>query len=173
MPRAGKECAVCARVFAAGADFWAALYEIGEGYIRRDFCPLCAWPIERRPVGFWKTHRPVPTPKRSQPFDRQALYEFFRRLEHVNEPARQRLRFVLALLLWRKKVLKFERSTTTNEQEYWDFTTAGADDRHRVPRPDLDEEQLEQLSAQLEQLCADLAHSPTDDALAREEQTDG
>ncbi len=64
------------------------------------------------------------------------------------------LRFILALLLWRKRVLKLERTLALDGHEVWEFSAARTGTVHRVPRPALEEAQLEQLSGQVEQLLA-------------------
>ncbi len=64
------------------------------------------------------------------------------------------LRFVLALLLWRKRVLKFTGAVESDQGEGWEFVAPAAGETHRVRRPPLAEDQLEHLSNQLEQLLS-------------------
>lgn len=174
MPRAGKACAACEHAFDIGEEFRAALYETADGYERQDYCQSCAPRTQPAPVGTWLTHRPAPVSKKTQPFDRQVVYEFFRRLEPAGEPEKVQLRFVVALLLWRRKVLKFERAVAEGGHEYWEFRATGADDQHRVSRPDLDEEELQRLSEQLEQLMAGAPGGTSETtATAGEEGVDG
>ena len=56
------------------------------------------------------------------------------------------------LLLWRKKVLKFERSAADGGREVWHFVAPRSGAAHAVVRPDLDEARLERLGEQLEGL---------------------
>jgi len=78
----------------------------------------------------------------------------FRRLEDDQQPRKVQLRFLLALLLWRKKTLRLGHTEKTADGEVWEFVATATEDVHRVLRPALDEEHLEQLSAQLEQLLS-------------------
>jgi hypothetical protein len=152
MPRRAEACAACRRGFEPGEAIRAYLYEFPEGYERRDYCANCRPPDEPFAIGSWRTRRPEPTGRRRPSFDREAIYRFFERLEDADTPQKQRLRFVLALLLWRKKVLKLDRSDTRDEIEVWQFVAPRTGETHTVQRPELDEEQLERLGAQLERL---------------------
>ena len=154
MPRRNEACTGCRRAFEVGQPLQAFLYESRAGYERRDYCLDCPPPDQPVALGFWKTRRPAPPTRKTQPFDREAIYALFQQLEDDEEPEKIRLRFVLALLLWRKKVLKFERSEPAGGQEIWQFSVPRTDETHRVPRPALDEDQIERLSTQLEQVLA-------------------
>jgi hypothetical protein len=162
MPRRGEACMGCHRRFAVDERFAVHLYEVDGGYERREYCEQCRPPAEPEPVAAWKTQRRAPAAKRAPAFDREAICAIFERLEDAVEPAQLRLRFVLALLLWRKKVLRLERTAATDGREVWEFVVVQTGAQHRVARPDLDEQQLEHLSAQLESLLA---------SETREEQT--
>jgi hypothetical protein len=154
MPHRADVCAACGRGFEIGETFQAYLYEAETGYVRQDYCQGCQPPSEPAALGHWKTRRPEPASKKVMPFDREAIYGFFERLEDAQEPGRVQFRFVLALLLWRKKVLKLERTVVDPAGEAWDFVAIRTGTPHRVLRPELDEEQLERLSEQLERLLA-------------------
>lgn len=153
-PRRSEQCAACGRTFEIGEVFSATLYESESGYVRRDFCHNCPVPGEPPPVGSWKTRRPEPAARKVQPFDREAIYAFFERLPEDGTPQQVQFRFVLALLLWRKRALRHERTLEEAGQEVWEFTTPRTGVTHRVVRPPLDEDQLDALSGQIEALLA-------------------
>lgn len=154
MPRHAEVCAACGRPFEIGAIFQACLHEVAAGYERRDYCLECPPSEDPAPVAAWKTRLPEPVATKLQPFDREVIYRFFERLEETDEPHSLQFRFVLALLLWRKKVLKLERSLESAGREIWEFVAPRSGAAHRVERPDLAEDELERLGAQLEQLLA-------------------
>jgi hypothetical protein len=161
MPRRGEACAGCQRRFAAGEPLAVYLYQTAMGYERREYCAACRPAEDPPPLAIWKTRRPVAATQRTRPFDREALFRFFERLEDSDQPAQVQLRFVLGLLLWRKKLLKLERTATVAPHEIWEFTAAHAGTTHRVVHPGVDEEQLERLSGQLEQLVTGQAEDLT------------
>ena len=154
MPRRAEQCGRCGRTFESGEPFHAYLYKTDAGYARHDYCESCPPAAEPAALGSWRTRRPEPTVRKLQPFDREAIYGFFQRLEDAHEPGQVQFRFVLALLLWRKKVLKLEQTRDEPGGEVWEFTMPRTGSVHRVERPDLDEAQLERLSTQLELLMA-------------------
>jgi hypothetical protein len=154
MPRRADACAGCEHPFEPGELIQAYLHETGEGYGRRDYCLTCQPPSDPPPLGSWKTRRPEPSARKALRFDPEAIYGLFERLEDAHEPGQVQLRFVLALLLWRKKALRLETTAAAAEGEIWEFTNTKTGAVQRVARPELDEAQLEQLSGQLESLLA-------------------
>lgn len=154
MPRRTEHCSACGHAFEIGEPFQACLYATPDGYARQDYCLDCPPPAEPEPIGVWQTRVPEPAPRRVHVFDREAIYGFFTRLEDAAAPEQVQFRFVLALLLWRKKALKLERTVSAPEGEAWEFLTPRTGTLHRVLRPALDEEQLERLSDELERVLA-------------------
>jgi len=174
MPRRGESCVGCGRLFEIGESLQAILYEVSGGYQRKDFCERCPPPAEPVPLAVWKTRRPAPATPKSQPFDREAVYAFFQRLEADERPEHQQFRFVLALLLWRKRVLKFRETERRDDTEYWNFSAPHVGRMHTAARPDLAEDELERLSAQLEQLLTGQAADVTlAESATAEEHGDG
>ncbi len=165
MPRRAEGCLRCQRAFEVGEVFQTQLYETPAGYQRRDYCLRCPADEFPPPVGVWQTRRPEPSAKKVFAFDRDAVLAFFERLDDSDDVQRQQFRFVLALLLWRKKALRLVQTTPAPAGEVWEFTAARTGVTYRLARPELDEDQLERLSAQLEQLLAtgpgELEHPPT------------
>jgi hypothetical protein len=100
-------------------------------FIRVDFCESC-WDKGRRPeefsaaglalessstdaptpqlsmFSFWKTAVPLPQQKKKLLVDDSVLLDVFSRMEGKTEPQEIRFRFVLALILMRKRLLKYE-----------------------------------------------------------------
>ncbi len=161
MPKRADACAGCGREFGVGETIQAFLYAVPAGYERRDFCTQCQPPESPLALGAWQTRRPEPVAAQVQRFDREAVFGFFERLEGATDPSHGQFRFVLALLLWRKKVLKLERATAADGREVWEFVAAGSGATYRVPRPELDEAQLENLSTQLERLLSGQPGEPS------------
>lgn len=156
MPRRSERCVGCDAPFEIGQTIRAYLFDTAEGYARRDFCLECAPDAAGEAVAAWRTRRPEPSQPKNAPFDRAATLNFFRRLDEDDEqPEKQQFRFVLALLLWRKKALTFDRTEFDGDMEWWHFSEPKDAAQYRVRKPQLDETQVEQLSAQLEALLAE------------------
>ncbi len=155
MPRRSDACQACGHAFGGGDRLQALLFEISAGYERRDFCIDCTPPeLAAAALATWKTRRPAEVSRKAVPIDREAIHAFFQRLEEDQAPEKRQFRFVLSLLLWRKRVLKLDQADATPEGEVWRFSTVRGDKTYSVARPALDEDQLDQLSQQLEALLA-------------------
>jgi hypothetical protein len=155
MPRRGDRCVACQREFAAGEALHVCLYDTPTGYERRDFCGACPPPPEPQPVGVWKSRRPDSSAagdRGALVIDRPALLAFLEQLAGAVDRRQVQFRFVLALLLWRKRSLKLEGTRDDAGVECWDFHDPRTGASHVVARPDLDESELERLSTELESL---------------------
>ena len=152
------QCSGSEKLIEFGEDFFAALVETDQGLQRRDFCAEY-WNNEKPEVYcYWKTKLPDPKQKKPMFVDDEMLFAFFERLAQETEPEKINFRFVLTLILMRKRKLKYDSSKTKNEKETWRLKVVGADKQFvEVINPNLDEQQIEQLSSQVGQILnADL-----------------
>ncbi|GAH47382.1 unnamed protein product, partial [marine sediment metagenome] len=108
-----------------GEEYFAALVETKEGLQRRDFC-ADYWQ-EKKPDVFcyWKTKLPHPDRKKQIFVDDEMLMAFFERLEGEREQEKINFRFVLALILMRKRRLKYDSSKIEGDKEVWRLRIAG------------------------------------------------
>ena len=136
-----------------GEEFFAALIETDQGLQRQDFCSDY-WQEQKPDVFcYWKTRLPHPDQKRRIFVDDQMLMAFFERLEQETEQEKINFRFVLALILMRKRRLKYDSSKIKDDKEIWRLRIVGSDKQFvEVVNPNLNEEQIEQLSSQLSQI---------------------
>ncbi len=132
-----------------GEEYFAALVETKEGLQRRDFC-ADYWQ-EKKPDVFcyWKTKLPHPDRKKQIFVDDEMLMAFFERLGKETEQEKINFRFVLALILMRKRRLKYDLSKIEDDKEIWRLRIAGDKQFVEVVNPHLDEEQIGQLSSQI------------------------
>ena len=136
-----------------GEEYFAALVETEEGFQRRDFC-ADYWQ-EKKPDVFcyWKTKLPHPDQKKQIFVDDEMLMAFFERLEGESEQEKINFRFVLALILMRKRRLKYNSSKIEEDKEIWRLKVVGNDKQFaEVVNPHIDEEQIEQMSSQLSEI---------------------
>ncbi|MHC4748798.1 MAG: hypothetical protein ACYTFW_02890 [Planctomycetota bacterium] len=132
-----------------GEEYFAALVEAEEGLQRRDFC-ADYWESQKPDVFcYWKSRLPQPGQKKQLFVDDQMLMAFFERLERETEQEKVNFRFVLALILMRKRLLKYDETTIENDKEIWRLRVVGDKNIVEVINPHLDEEQIEQLSSQI------------------------
>jgi len=136
-----------------GEEYFAALVESEEGLQRRDFC--AEYWQDKKPEVFcyWKTKLPHPDQKKQIFVDDEMLMAFFERLGQEAEQEKINFRFVLALILMRKRRLKYDSSKIEDGNEVWRLRIVGGDKQFvEVTNPNLTEEQIDQLSSQLSQI---------------------
>lgn len=153
MPRPALVCGGCARGFEVSESFQAYLFESAAGYERRDYCLAC--PADAgAALAHWRARRSESAPRKAAPLDRALLLSMVERLEGASDPGKRRFRFVLALLLWQKKVLTLRSTTQTLDGEVWNFETRRGEAAYAVHDPVLAESELGHLSEQLDRLLA-------------------
>jgi hypothetical protein len=147
-PAAGR-CAVTGRRLEEGEEFYSALFEDGEVFRRCDYS-LDSWngPPEGSYCHF-KSRVPIKEKRKKLLVDNELLVSFFLRLGDETEPARLQFRFVLMLILMRKRILRYEGSAVEDGVEVWRMVLTKDRSEHRVANPRLTDEQIEGVSAQL------------------------
>src|SRR5687768_12097795 len=144
------QCGVCQKVIEPEQKLMAALLDLPTGFQRIDCCMEC-WPnYERKDVvAFWQTVMPRPEQKKKLFVDDTVLCELFEHLADVREPAKQNFRFVLGLILMRKRLVIYENTKRDGENEIWVVRMKGRQDHLDLLNPRLDEEQVKDVSQQL------------------------
>ncbi|MEM1107353.1 MAG: hypothetical protein AAGH99_01535 [Planctomycetota bacterium] len=167
----GDELAPGDGCYSALVDIPAEERETGDQIgMRRLDVSLTAWEGGYRPphlFSYWKTTVPEANEKKKMFVDDGVLLNLLRRLEDATEPQRLAFRFVVALILMRKKLLRYDATESRDDpegdgpvQEWWSFTpkldvTKGhfgkwnEDEQITVLDPRLDESQIEQVTTQL------------------------
>jgi hypothetical protein len=146
------QCWGTGRKIEPGEEYFAALVETEQGLQRRDFC-ADYWQVEKPDVFcYWKTKLPQPGEKKQMFVDDEMLMAFFERLGKETEQQKIDFRFVLALVLMRKRRLKYDSSRIDGDKEIWRLRIVGEKESVEVVNPHLDEEQVEQLSSQIGQI---------------------
>src|SRR4051812_40801145 len=103
------KCAVTGAVINAGDKFMAALRETPIGFERVDVS-IDAWPNYEHAdiLAFWQATMPVTEQKKKIFVDDEVLCDLFERLKDTAEPPKINFRFVLGLILMRKKMLVYD-----------------------------------------------------------------
>ena len=146
------KCDKCSREFGEDEEHFSALYDENRQFVRRDFCLQC-WNNreEGEMFSFWKTRVPAQEEERKI-VDDEIVMNFFQRLRGETDPMKVNFRYVLALLLMRKKVLKLEDIRYDDKGEALVLKQKGEDGEVVVYNPQLTEEQIEQVTEQVGQI---------------------
>ena len=147
-------CAISGRDIKPGEVFHTALFEQGEAFERRDYAAEC-WtgPPEGAFCAF-RTRLAEKPSRKSLLVDDDVLMQFFLRLADAGDAGKRNFRFVLALILMRKRLLKYERTRREETTEIWELRGAKDGQSHRVINPRLDEEQVAAVTAELSAILA-------------------
>lgn len=104
------QCALTGRPFEEGEDFHTAIYFDPEtsGYMRRDVA-LDAWEqeiSERKPLAYWRaTYTPNVVEEKPEVASKESAMSLLQRFIEEDEPATENARYILALMLERKRIL--------------------------------------------------------------------
>lgn len=108
-PKLSRVCSATGRPFEPGEKIFTFLFEENGEIQRRDLCAE-AFAKTRRPenaLAWWSSRLPSGGEKKEKLAPNDALIDFFESL--ADRPEEAALRYVLALLLTRRRVLRFER----------------------------------------------------------------
>jgi len=146
------QCAGTGEEFAVGNEYFAALVTTEEGFERRDFS-VEYWQENKPEVYcFWKTKMADPEHKKKVFIDDEMLISFFERLGEETDKEKINFRFVLTLVLMRKRKLKYLSDAIRDGEEIWHLRVAGENREVTVVNPHLSEDQIESLSEQMGQI---------------------
>ncbi len=150
-------CCACRQQFQVEQEFTAAIRQTDDGFARRDLCLDCwadgARGDESDVIGVWRSRIPTPKEKKKLFVGNDVLMSFFRRLADTDEPGRITFRYVLTLILMRKKLLIYDGMAVDElGRDVWKMHVRGGDEAHEVVDPHMDEDQILQASQDLGQI---------------------
>jgi hypothetical protein len=137
-----RRCAATGRELHSGEKYFAALLEVDGKFVRQDYSSE-AW--TGPPAGafsFWTGRVPAADEGRRPRIDDDLLLDCFQRLEGQAEPDKVNFRYVVALLLMRRRRLKFEEVRTAGGEETLCLRCARTRTRYEVVNPRLTEGQM-------------------------------
>jgi hypothetical protein len=144
-----RACAVTGRTLSPGEKFVTALFDQKPGFVRKDFA-ADAWPgPPDGAIAFWCGTVPAAEAKPRLRIDDDLLYDCFVRLEGRMEPAEVNFRYVVALLLMRRKRFKFDETRVEDGHEVMILKEARGDATHQVVNPRLTEKEMMQVQEEV------------------------
>ncbi|HWE04796.1 MAG TPA: hypothetical protein VG326_20490 [Tepidisphaeraceae bacterium] len=153
VPRGGGKCAVSGRLIEPGEKYFAAIRENPAAVERLDVAPECWDGIDKAGLlAFWRTVMPKPDEKRKIFVDDEVLCSLFERLADALEPAKVSFRFVLGLILMRKRLVIYDMTRHDQGKDVWVVRLKGKPEQMDLLDPKLDERQMAEVSQQLGQI---------------------
>jgi hypothetical protein len=104
--RCTRRCAATDRALEPGDVCYSVLEISGADIVRKDYCPAGWSGAPDSAFGWWKSQVPEPTAKKIKLAPNDVLLELFDQL--ADRPDQTDLRYVLTLLLIRRRVLRIE-----------------------------------------------------------------
>lgn len=152
--RAGEGCAECGTKFSEGDFYHSVLNESDEGFARVEFCSECFCKIEKgEAFGFWRSKKSDEAKNaktvKKRSVDPEVLLNIFYRLEGVEEPSKQGFRYIVALMLTRKRLLAFEDVDIVDNRSYLLFKDRAKQCVHRVIDPSMSEEEISKVTEEV------------------------
>ncbi len=171
--RPAGRCSVSGREFAEGEPFHSALFETPQGFERRDYSEECWQGPPEGALCVFQTRLPKREEKKRTFVGDDVLVTFFDRLADCEEEPKQRFRFVLSLILLRKRLLKYERTIREGDREFWEMRLMRDKTLHRVFNPVLKDAEIQELTGQLGAVLAGGAAGEFENAAWAEDDTPG
>jgi len=112
-----RVCAATGRALAPGETYYATLCELADGYVRRDYAADAWAGPPAGAIAHWSGRVPASRDARKPTLNDEMLADWFHHLVGRTEPDRVNFRYVVALLLMRRKRLKFEDAIRTDAGE--------------------------------------------------------
>ena len=150
--RASRHCTSTGRELAEGEEFYSMLVADGSGWKRLDYaCDAWHGVPEEGALAWWKSRMPSRESKKARLAPNDVLLEYFQEL--VERPAEQDARYVLALLLVRRRVVRLEDTEQDSSGGNVLVLYCPRDETtFRVAERSLNEEQTDEIQARLSQL---------------------
>ncbi len=160
-------CAQTGESIEPGHSYVACLVEVDPDQpLQRIDLSLEAWEQGARPqgeiFGSWRAVMPEPNERPRQFIDDAAMCDLFEQLGDASEERRLAFRYLLALVLVRKRLLHLAHSSADRVQVQWtrrsgrmSAESQGEEAKIDVAAPDLDESRIAELTEEIAAITGD------------------
>lgn len=146
-------CAITGNAILPGDKFMGAIREVAEGIERVDIS-LDHWDHADKTglLASWQTVMPKHEEKKKLFVDDTVLCTLFEKLGEATEPAKVNFRFVLGLILMRKRLVIYDQTRQEEGRDIWVVRMRGRQDTLELVDPKLNADQTLEVSQQLGQV---------------------
>lgn len=152
-------CQACGRPFADREPYHTLLFDQKQGYERLDVCEPC-WTSQYSQgandrkgfVSHWQGEFTVPPAVRPDPILKETAETLLRKLVELNDPNDAAAGYILAVMLERKRVLKFKGEAPQETQRMLIYEHARTGEIFTIPDPNLQLNQLEEVQRHVSRL---------------------
>ena len=151
IPRCTRHCSITGRELTPGEVYYSAVVADGAELVRRDFCREAWKGPPEKVVGWWKSQIPGADAKRMHWAPNDVMLQLFEQLE--GQPEKLAMRYVLALLLVRRRVIRLEETERDERgREMLVLYCPRRDLTYRTPVAVPDESHVNQIQDELARL---------------------
>jgi len=141
-------CARTGKQFGQGEYFYTLLFREREGFRREDISEE-AWANRNEniePFSFWRSKYEAPAPPALEPLPKDDVESLLRRLIASQDPASANVRYILALMLERKRIL---RPVESRDAGLLVYEHAATGETFVVANPDLSLESIPAIQSEV------------------------
>ena len=146
-------CAVTNEPFKDGEYFYTLLFDEGTGYRREDLSEQAYKdrPADGpQPFSFWRTKYEAPPPASPEALGKQTAEDLLRRYMAEQSPQYANARYILALMLERKRTFKqIDQKRNEEGQSVLIYEHRGTGEVFMIPDPQLRLEQIAEVQAEI------------------------
>jgi hypothetical protein len=140
-----RRCTTSGRELRPGERYYSALFDEGGKFLRKDYSVEAWQGPPSAAFSFWQGRIHSTSAPRRPTIDDELLMDCFTRLEGETQPSKVNFRYVLALLLMRRRRFKFEEARQDNGQEALQLRCTRTGARFTVVNPCLTDEEIESV----------------------------
>lgn len=144
-----RRCSATGRELRPGERMYSVLRESGGRFSRQDYAAEAWTGAPADAFSFWVSRVPLAEEAKKPRIDDEQLLDCLRRLQGDTQPARAQFAYVVALLLLRRKRLKFESSRVEAGQEILRFSCPRSRDTYEAVNPNLSDEDMAQVQEEV------------------------
>jgi hypothetical protein len=146
-------CTTCQRPFADEEAYNTLLTMDASGYTRRDLCAACfAGTARDGVISYWQGEYKLPPPPPPEAIQKETAETLLRKLVESTDPSHESARYILAVMLERKRILKHRDTVHENNgAELLVYEHARTGESFTIPDPKL---RLDQLTRVQEEVSA-------------------
>ena len=145
----GKTCAATGKDLVPGGSCHSVLVEKNGELLRFDYSEEGWGQPPHGTIAHWRCEAPEPVTAVKKTLDPNELMRQFEQLCEEASPAHEKFRYVLALLLVRRRRLKLEGTKIIDDQEFFEVTGTRGEGTFLVRNQQLDEAEEQELQAAL------------------------
>jgi hypothetical protein len=150
-----ERCSITGEPFREGEYFYTLLFHEKDG-LRREDLSEAAWKARdssREPFSFWRSKFEPPPPPSPEPLGKQTAEDLLRLYMQDGDPQRASARYILALMLERKRILKqVEARKGEGGERILIYEHAKTGEVFVVPEPELHLDQIEKVQMEVSSL---------------------